>query len=228
MNILIIHNIYSARGGEETVVDFQKRLLEAKGHKVVLYQRDYKEINSWLFGKAQSMFTSIYNFRSIKELKNILATQKIDVAILHNLFPIISPCVIPFLHKRGIKVLQILHNYRLLCPIGLCFCNGEICERCLKGAREWNCFFKNCNGGKLSSLSFAFKFWIIRHLHYYNSVDSFFALSEFQKNKLIENGLDKEKIKYLPNTYSPTKKCERVDFSEKKYIGFVGGVRREK
>lgn len=228
MTFLIIHNIYSKQGGEETVVDFQKRLLESKGHKVILYERDYKEMDKWFLGKAWGTFTSIYNRKSIRDLKKIIQKENIDVAILHNLLPIISPCIIPFLKRHNIKVWQIVHNYRLLCPIGLFFTKGEICEKCLSKHREWNCLKNKCNGGLFSSFSYSFKFFLIRQLKYYDKVDRFYTLSLFQKDKFIQNGFDEKKIMYLPNTFVPEFKCENINLEEKHYISFVGRLTKEK
>ncbi len=46
MNILIVHNYYQVPGGEDTVVNNEKHLLEANGHNVVLYTRNNSEIKN--------------------------------------------------------------------------------------------------------------------------------------------------------------------------------------
>ena len=68
MNFLIVHNYYSAQGGEESVVEFQKKLLEEKGHQVELYTRNYHEMKNWKFGKMGGMFTSVYNKKSFDDV----------------------------------------------------------------------------------------------------------------------------------------------------------------
>ena len=57
MVFLIIHNEYQHRGGEESVVDFQKNLLEQHGHKVILYTRNYHELGDSSWGRIKSIFT---------------------------------------------------------------------------------------------------------------------------------------------------------------------------
>ena len=199
MNILIIHNIYSSVGGEENVVIFQKQLLESKGHNVKIYSREYNEMNSWLFGKVWGTFTSIYNSRSKRDLNKIIKDFSPQVVILHNLLPIISPSIIPFLNHKGIKIWQIVHNYRLLCPIGIFFSKGKICEKCLNFGREWNCLKNNCTGNYIASFSLSFRTFFIRKMKYYCYVDTFYTLSLFQKQKLIDNGISKDKIKFIKN-----------------------------
>lgn len=39
-SILIVHNHYQLPGGEDTVVENEKKLLEEKGHRVFLYIRN--------------------------------------------------------------------------------------------------------------------------------------------------------------------------------------------
>lgn len=229
MKFLIIHNQYSQKGGEESVVDFQIELLKEKGHQVFLYTRAYEELNNRLFGKFISIFTSIYNPRSIRDVKRIIKDYKPDVAIIHNVYSIISPAIIPLLKKKNVKVWQIIHNYRLFCPIGIFFNKGKICEQCLSKGREWNCGRNNCMNNKIQSYAFAFKFFVVRKINYYKSVDKFYVLSSFQKNKFIQNGISKEKILYLPNTFKPiTNSYIESNEARKTYIGFVGRLTEEK
>lgn len=229
MNILIVHNIYSKVGGEEKVVEFQKQLLESKGHSVQVYYRNYNEMNSWSLGKAGGLFTSIYNPRSIKEIKKIIKEFKPQIAILHNLFPIISPAIIKTLKKNGVKTYQIVHNYRLLCPIGIFFSKGKICEKCTKGLRECNCLINNCTENYFASFSFSLRSFIIRKIKYYNNIDLFFPMSYFQKQKLIDNGFLESKIVYLPNSFSNYElENLKLEINKKKFIGFVGRLTAEK
>ena len=228
MVFLIIHNEYQHRGGEESVVDFQKNLLEQHGHKVILYTRNYHELGDSSWGRVKSIFTSIYNPQSVKDIKKIVKEEKPDIAIIHNVFSIISPAIIPVLKKMNVKVWQIVHNYRMFCPIGIFFHNGKICEQCLKAGREFHCAKNNCTNSRIQSLAFAFKFFIVRKLNYYKGVDRFYTLSYFQKNKFIENGFKEEKIYYLPNTFVPQDSIIETEDSKKQYIGFVGRLTKEK
>ncbi len=228
MIFLIIHNEYSKRGGEEHVVEFQKTLLQSYGHSVILYTRNYNELGKTFLGKIKSTFTSIYNRRSIKDIKCLIEEEKPDIAIVHNVFSIISPAIISALKKRNVKVWQIVHNYRMFCPIGIFFHKGEICEKCLGRHREWNCAINNCMDNRFQSISFAFKFFMVRKLNYYRGVDRFYTLSYFQKNKFIANGFDKEKMYYLPNSFFYQNTVIEENEGNKKDIGFVGRLTKEK
>ena len=228
MNILIIHNKYSQKGGEEGVVAFQQQLLEKNGHAVCLYIRDYNEMKSWWLGRIGGVFSAIYNPRSLKDLKGIFNSFQPEIAILHNLYPVISPAIIPFLKKNKVRTVQILHNYRLFCPIGTFYTKGFICEKCTGKGKEWNCLLNRCNNGSFfQSLSFTLRNAIARRLHYFKSVDHFIALSYFQKAKFVSNGFDESKISVIPNSFFP-KLINKVDFEKRDYIGFVGRLTQEK
>jgi len=229
MNILIIHNFYSTRGGEESVVAFQKELFESKGNNVYLYSRHYNEMNGWLLGKSWGTFTSIFNRKSRRDLDKIICDFKPDVAILHNLFPIISPSIIPFLKKKKVKSIQIVHNHRLFCPIGLFYTKNEICFKCLHFPREFNCFIHKCNNNYLASFSYSLRSFFTRLFKYYKSIDAFIVLSNFQKDILVQNGI-KNNIHIIPNSIQDNN-FKVINFEkkiQKKYIGYVGRLSLEK
>ncbi|HPE40328.1 MAG TPA: glycosyltransferase [Bacteroidales bacterium] len=230
MNILIIHNYYSVQGGEESVVAFQKKLLESKGHNVLVYSRDYHEMKQWKWGKIGGLITSIYNRKSINDINRILDDFNPEIALTHNLFPIISPAIIPFLKKKGVRVYQVVHNYRLFCPIGIFYNKHRICHKCLQAGREWNCLFHKCNQSIAASFSYACRAYFVRKLHYFKSVSKFIVLSDFQKQILIENGYHNIPIEVIPNSI-PDKislKNSVNDLNSKKYIGFIGRLTEEK
>jgi len=72
MKILLIHNEYLIKGGEDTVVNNEKKLLQKKGHKVKLIIR-----------KNKNEIKSILDWFSI--LKNLSSSKK-SVTILENYF----------------------------------------------------------------------------------------------------------------------------------------------
>lgn len=162
-------------------------------------------------------------------IKKIIKDFNPHIAILHNLFPIISPAIIKVLKSNEVKTWQIVHNYRLLCPIGIFFSKGNICEKCTKGLREWNCLINNCTGNYFASFSFSLRGFLVRKLRYYRNIDLFFPMSYFQKQKLINNGFLKDKIRYLPNSFSNHEfKNLNLEINNKKFIGFVGRLTKEK
>lgn len=231
MKFLIIHNPYSKIGGEDSVVRAQTAALHGAGHEVVLYERAYAEIEQWRWGRVASFFSALYNRRSVREVRALVALEKPDVALIHNLFPVVSPAVLPVLHHAGVRVVMTLHNYRLACPTGVMFRDGRICEECAtsRSCREWRCLAHRCEGSFLGSFAYALRsFWARRRGYYTRNVDRFLALSDFQRDKLLSyNILRAESVGVLANPVDFDSEIKnRVE--RENFIGFVGRLSIEK
>ncbi|HQJ06450.1 MAG TPA: glycosyl transferase family 1, partial [Spirochaetota bacterium] len=88
MNILLVHNYYKIRGGEDSVFENESAELEKKGHKVIKYVKKNSEIDKYNFFQKILFFPrSVYNFKTVGDLKKILKNETIDVAHIHNVFP---------------------------------------------------------------------------------------------------------------------------------------------
>lgn len=233
MRFLLIHNRYSRTGGEEGVVAFQRQLLESRGHSVVVYERSYDEIRHWRFGRLASLFSALYNRRSVHEIRQLVQHERFDAAIVHNLFPVISPAVLPELKRAGVRVLMTLHNYRLICPTGICYTQGTICERCgSKSGREFHCLSHKCEGSWTGSFGYALRGWWSRERSYFSrNVDRFLALSYFQRDLLSRHtGIPAERFAVIPNSIDPSSMPEPTTArtTEKPYIAYAGRLSREK
>lgn len=211
MNILIIHNFYNIHGGEESVVDMQCRLFRDRGHNVYTYFRDYKEIREWRGGKYRSLLTSMYNCEAAKAVKKLIEEHRIEVALIHNLYPVISPSVLSVLKNKGIRTIWIAHNFRLICPTALLYNRGEICEKCKGGIREINTIINRCEGTFLGSIAYAARSWWARATGMITkNIDCYIVLSEFQKELFIRHGIDEKKIVVIGNTTTfPALKTDR-------------------
>lgn len=233
MKFIIIHNLYSRAGGEDEVVQLQVNILRSAGHEVVLYQRAYAEITQQRFGRLRSGFTALRNRQVVNELNDIVRTEKPDVAIVHNLFPIISAAVLPMLKAQGVRVMMTLHNFRLACPNGLFYTHGQICERCAHSSiRELNCILNCCAGGFAQSVAFAMRGWWSRIRGYYSkNIDLFLALSDFQKDKIIAVGFDKSKFVVMPNATGGPEMAgyaAATTAGQSDYVAYVGRLSLEK
>src|SRR5690606_19842749 len=121
---------------------------------------------------------------------------------VHNLYPLISPAILPRIKKFKIPVFMTVHNYRLLCPNGLLYTHGSICEKCTGGFRELNAIINNCEGSIFKSAGYALRnYWARKAKYYSANVDAFLCLTNFQLNKLISEGLEESKCFLLSNMY---------------------------
>ncbi len=229
MKILLIHNKYGKFSGEEAVVEAHIKLLRSNGHEVITYYRSSEELETMPNAKMKAFFSAFNNPKSIKEIKALLSKEQPDVVHIHNLYPLISPAILPVIKKMGFPIVMTVHNYRLLCPNGLFFNKGEICEKCTGPSKELSCITNNCEGSLFKSTGYALRnFWARTKNYYTENVTTFLCLTAFQKNKLVANGFAAEKCEVLPNFYSKELADTAFNISERKYVAFAGRLSPEK
>lgn len=184
--ILLIHNFYQVPGGEDTVFDNEKRLLEDNGHKVTTYTRDNKEINNFnVLEKLCYPIHTIFSIKTYNEVKKIILDNQIDIIHVHNTWPLISPSVYHAAFHCGVPVVQTVHNFRLICPGATLYHNGKICEDSLyKGLRS-SLKNKIYKGSFIHTLISATTLKINRLMGTYKKVNYIF-LTEFNKKKHLE------------------------------------------
>ena len=129
MKIAIVHNDYGNFSGEEAVVRDHAALLSGLGHEVVFFRRSSAELKG-AAGNIRGFFCGIWNPVSRKRFAEFLDREKPDIVHIHNLYPLINPCVLPEAKKRKIPVVMTLHNFRLVCPNGLFSVGNRICAEC--------------------------------------------------------------------------------------------------
>jgi len=150
--------------------------------------------------QIKSLVNMLYSTSAKRNLEKLLNHIRPDVAHLHNIYGRISPSILPVLNKHKIPIVQTLHDSKLVCPNHRMFANGSICEEC-KGGRFYKAIMKRCSygsavfGGILALESYLHRWLSIYQKH----VDAFISPSMFLKDKLIEFGMDSEKIFVLPN-----------------------------
>ena len=225
MKVCLIHNHYGIHTGEEAVVDTTCDLLENHGHEAIPFFRSSEEIPDMRFGKIRAFFAGIYNPFSKRALRKLIEEQKPDLVHIHNLFPFISPAILPECRKACVPVVMTVHNFRLFCPTGLYMVNGEICRKCDRG-EHW-CFFRNCTGSLYKSLGYALRNFIARKCQFYRkNVTMYATLTEFQRQIMIQKNYPASRITVIPNTVRMVNTPPRT--SEGEYVACIGRISPEK
>ncbi len=226
MRICLVHNRYGRPSGEEVIVSRIGELLHEYGHDVYPYFRSSSEINGSLAGQLRAFFSGIYSFSSRKRIRQIINDFKPDVIQIQNLYPLISPSVLVEAKKHNVPVVMHCANYRLICPNGLFLSGGEICEKCA-GGREWWCFLHNCEQNRFKSLGYCLRNYIARTRRYFlDNVTIYYAQTEFQRRRLIQEGFPADKVYVVPNMV--TSNQVEVGRNLGQYVCFVGRISPEK
>lgn len=228
MRILIVHNHYGGLSGESSIMEQHEDVLQSHGHEVVKYTRSSMELRGLRFGKYRAFYSGLYNPYSVSDIEKILTEFSPDVVHIHNLYPFISPAILPVIRKAGVPIVMTVHNYRLLCPNGLLYNRSGICERC-SGGKEWNCLLKNCEESIPKSLGYALRNALARiNGAYRDNVSAFLCLTGFQKQKIVENGFPEKRCHILPNFINNTDTTNSLKDRNKEGFLFIGRLNRQK
>ncbi len=203
MKVLIVHNQYQQRAGEEAVVAAEAQLLRSREHEVREYLDDNHRISGMNhFGVG---IQTIWNDSSRKKLGALLMEFQPDLVHFHNIFPLISPSAYSACQEFSIPVVQTLHNYRLLCPNGTLYRDGAPCQECLSRRLKWNGVLHSCyRNSKLATMAVATMLVVHHSLGTWKEkVTRYIALSEFSRRKFVEGGFQASKISTKPNFVSP-------------------------
>jgi glycosyltransferase involved in cell wall biosynthesis len=228
MKILVVHNVYQQRAGEEAVVGAEARLLEANEHAVVRYERNNDELQGRgaLSGIGAAVET-IWSSRSFREMAALIGKERPDVAHFHNTFPLISPSAYYACARARVPVVQTLHNYRLLCPAAKFRRDGKVCEACLGRNVAWPGVVHGCYRGSRPATAAAVAMLAVHRGmgSWQTKVDVYIALSEFARRKFIEGGLPADRIVVKPNFVAGDLAARTQPGG---YVLFVGRLSEEK
>lgn len=223
--MLLLHNHYQQPGGEDQVFEAEGELLESRGHRVSRYVLHNDRVDE--MSRPALAGATMWNAAVYRELRALIRRERPEVAHFHNTFPLISPAAYYAARAEGVPVVQTLHNYRLLCPGGLFFREGGVCEDCSGKSVPWPAVAHACYRGSRSSSAAAAAMLSAHRAAgtWRRSVDAYIALTGFAREKFVRGGLPEQKIHVKPNFVWPD---PRVGAGGGGYFLFAGRLSQEK
>jgi glycosyltransferase involved in cell wall biosynthesis len=198
LRVLLVHNAYQHRGGEDMVADAELELLTSRGHEV----REYRQNNEAIQGldRFSVLRHTLWSPQTVGEITRLIRTFAPDVIHAHNTFALISPSLYWAAADAGVPVVQTLHNFRLLCAQAMFLRNETVCEDCL-GTLPWRGVIRKCyRGSTVQSAGLVSMLALHRAIGTYTKkVTRYIALSEFSREKFISGGLPAEKVRVKHN-----------------------------
>ncbi|MFM8467143.1 MAG: glycosyltransferase family 4 protein [Oxalobacteraceae bacterium] len=198
MNILVVHNRYHYRGGEDTVVDAEVSLLRRHGHEVLLYTRDNRELSSMT--TCDAAVGVLWSRQTEADIRRIHTSFGPELIHAHNTFPLISPSLYAIAHQLKIPVVQTLHNFRLLCPQAMLLRNGSSCEACV-GHLPWRAVIHRCYRHSLSQSAITAGMILLHRLRgtWRTEVARYIVLNQLCRDKFVAGGLPFDRLRIKPN-----------------------------
>ena len=220
--ILVIHNRYLEKGGEDIAVNHEVELLKDKFNVKELYFDN--EINNYL---SQAFYFLINkNIKSISRLRNILNDYEPDLVYVHNTWFKASLGIFQELEKHNQNTVIKLHNFRYLCTNSLSIknhLNGKrTCPACgmNKGKKVFNKYFQNSYLKSLLVIYYGKKYFKIIS----SSKFKILVLTNFHKNYFIDKNISTN-VSVLNNFVSIIEEQEK-DFDD--YMVYAGRISKEK
>lgn len=227
MKVLMVHNRYQQRGGEDAVVDAEARLLAANGIDVQRFDADNDAIQGFVTKIQVSLGQFGMPTAAQSRFRTALSAFRPDVVHVHNWFPTLSPSLFNICSRENVPVVHTLHNYRLLCVNATLFREGHVCEDCIGKTFRIPGIVHSCYRGSAAGSAVAtagmLTHWSLGT--WSRSIDRFVALTDFARQKLVEGGLPSDKVIVKPNFIDPD---PGVGAGSGGYFLFVGRLTEEK
>jgi glycosyltransferase involved in cell wall biosynthesis len=192
--VLFLHNRYRTLGGEERVVeDLMGLVREQLGEQAELLDRD-----SATLGRGHAATALLRGGSEPDDVARAVRLSGARVLHAHNLNPTFGWRALAAAREAGARVVLHLHQYRMVCAIGVCFTRGVECTRChgrntLPGVRL------NCRGNLPEAAAYgaSLALWQRRLAE---QADAVIVPSVFARERLRELGapLPWERVHVLP------------------------------
>ncbi len=245
MKILMVNKFLYPRGGSESYMLYLGEYFKKIGHEVEYFgmadekntvgnsAKEYTgnmDFHSTGLARFLYPFKIIYSFEAKRKIMRVIDDFKPDIVHMNNINFQLTPSIIYGIKKKGIPLVQTVHDYQMICPNHLLynFQKNTPCEKCLNGSHI-NCIKNKCiHLSTIKSILGVIEAKFYSLLKTYRKVDLFICPSNFLENKLLSaKSFYKGKTKTIHN-FIDKEKFSNVNRKESPYIVFVGRLSKEK
>ncbi len=188
MRVLHAWNLHRGGGGANNATRATIDLSVRRGIEVEVFSRDSNEVPGGIGGRIRAGLDVLRRGESVEAFRQTLDRFRPDLVHIHEIFPLISPWILPLCTERAIPVVMSCVDYRLTCPTVTHLRHGEICTRCVGGHEGW-AIARNCRENLAESVLMSlYSRMHRRNRLFLDHVTRFIAPSAFTRNWLIRNG----------------------------------------
>lgn len=227
MRLLHVSNYHRRGGGSDNATRATIGVLRENGHEVDTLERDSALLPATLPGKVRAFAGGLYARGAVAEFRDLLDRRRPDIVHVHELYPLISPWVLPECRRRGIPAVMSVYDYRLTCPVHNHHFEGKLCTKCL-GGREHHCVIQNCRDSHAESLAYGLRNAVARRFGLFSSnVDLYITPTRFAAAWLREHvDLGNADVAVIPCAVDMP--ATTADPSAGAYVAFAGRFVPEK
>lgn len=225
MRVLMAHNHYRQRAGEDRVFATERDLLHDHGHEVITYTVSNDDLPAR--PGLQAALHTVWNHHRYRDFRRVIRATEPDVVHFHNTFPILSLAPVYAARAERRPVVMTLHNYRFFCANGVLFRAGKVCEACVGRRVAWPAIVHRCYRDSLGGTTVVAGMQAFHRLMHtlHRNVDAFIALSDSQKTLLSRYGIPASRIYVKPHAIFPD---PQPGLGRGGYAIFVGRLSPEK
>ena len=248
MTILNINKYYFIKGGAERFFFELGKLFEKHGHKVVSFSTRHKnnfktpyekyfvsevvtDKISFGWSGMRTVARFFWSCSARRKIKQLIAVEKPNLAIIHNIYHQISPSILPVLKKHNIPLVLIAHDYALLSPNYNMFVRNKVYDK-ICGSGWLKCLADRCvkNSFIISLICGLETFFHHAVLNIYKkNIDLIICPSKFMYTKFVQADWTEEKLMQIPYFISQKRlNTKALKHSNKKYILYFGRLSIEK
>lgn len=220
MRILLVNKYWRRVGGVEEYCFLLKNVLEQLGHEVIPFAQmedDTLDVPSkhyfvpevdptapGLRNRLRSSRRAIFGDETVRAIRRLLATEKIDAAHVVHAYHQLGPMFMRELGRRKIPTLLSVHDYKLSCPSYRLLNDRtqQICTICLDEPRrritapaETRCWRGSRAGGLVLGAEAA----AVNVVKPYQVAARVLVSNELMRQSALAGGIDADRIKIVPN-----------------------------
>jgi glycosyltransferase involved in cell wall biosynthesis len=207
LRVLVVHNRYQQRGGEDVVFESEAALLAEAGHAVRTLVLDNSSIRAResVGDRIRLAADTVWSRRSARIVTRAVRDFRPDVMHAHNTFPLWSPSIFRAAARQGVATVATLHNYRLVCPSANLYRDGGPCMDCVGRTIAWPSVVHRCYRGSRLQTAVVAGMLAANRLNRTFDIDihAYIALTPFVRARLVAGGLPPELVHVKPNFVSP-------------------------
>lgn len=227
MRVLHAYNLHRGGGGADNATLATINALRQLGVEIETFTRDSSDIPVNFRGRFSAFLSGLYAREAVNAFSSRIDDFKPDLVHVHELYPLISPWILPACSRRKIPVVMSVYDYRLTCPVHSHYYHQQICTRCIDES-ELACITQNCREKHAESVAFAVRNWLARQFGLFTRhISRFITPTQFTADWLSRHTqISAERLAVVPCLIEIPENT--VDPASGQYVAFAGRFVAEK